>query len=528
MYTVLIVDDEMAVHQSIRLLGKWEDYDVTRILDAYNGCEALELLRENSVDLMLVDIKMPKMGGLELIERSKALPKPPRVIIISGYGDFQYAQFAVRLNVEDYLLKPINRHEFAETMERTMERIVQSRFSKNEQENGISTPLAYEQLLKHLLYSEQESSLVSQHSLLETILPTGKTYRVMTVYVLNFQEINEALFLGDTYSAYAAFCNVMNEKCSEIGKGYSFSDDKQPNAIVVVVSLEQNQSLNMLKHALFKIVGAFDEIFHAKIVIAVSEAQEKVNLLKSSYEKTRGFLQQINLLGNPHGSFFVTDSSFSKQTACVPSMDSGLLTNIFQTQNFSAAKRMVEDYVVQLQENKYYSPEIAERVVFEWLAALEYIGRQLGSAFLTVQYNISIHEIAKAGYELKALQAFLEKTIEMLINQYAQMQEDSSKSIPKAIKEYIDSYYYTKIGLSTFSEQFFLNKDYLSKLFKQEYGYGISEYLLMVRMKQASYLLKESDLTIRAIAEQVGFPDNNYFSKAFKNFYGCNPKDVRE
>lgn len=243
MYSIMIVDDEEAIHQAIKVIGDWKKYQVTQILDAYNGQEALDLLHENLVDLVFLDIKMPKIGGLEFIERLKKLTLSPRVIIISGYNDFEYLQFAIRAGIEDYLLKPINRHEFGETMERTMENLKKDRLIRTQVELDkiTSEPLLTECFLKQLIYSRGDL-LKEREKFDEYIVhQEDNCCRVVQIYISNFDKIAQFMFEGDSYSAYKAMCDTVNKESDSIKKICSFRDDMQWNTIIAVIIYEKRK-----------------------------------------------------------------------------------------------------------------------------------------------------------------------------------------------------------------------------------------------------------------------------------------------
>lgn len=522
----MIVDDEEAIHQAIKVLGNWEKYQVTKILDAYNGQEALELLHKNWVDLIFLDIKMPQIGGLELIKQLQAFSFCPRTIIISGYDDFEYLQFAIRAKIEDYLLKPLNRYEFEETIDRTMDRLGKDRLTKLQMEqNEIgSESLLTEHFLKQLIYAMGNLS-IKQKEFDTYVFQRQKCCRVAQIYISNFDKINQSLFNGDSYLAYKALCNVIVEESKVVGEVRSFRDDMQWNTIVVVIVYENNILLEALKQNFLKIDRCLREKFQAEITIGLSTICSNENSLQKCYDEVKDFLFRVNILKNQQKLFIIETECINDIFKLIP-VDRGILLSAFQTQNLNLVEKIIEEYFVQIKQNKFYSHKAAGKIIFEWITALEYIQIYLNVSFIDLQYDTVMDELIKAGYLIDAAKDILKKLVNRQIKQYSNMQK-SNERIPQIIKEYIDRNYFTKIGLNTFSDYFFLHKDYLSRLFKAEYGFSIAEYLMRVRMKKAKELLEKSDLSVKHVGEQVGFPDNNYFSKAFKNYWGFSPTEIK-
>lgn len=522
----MIVDDEEAIHQAIKVLGNWEKYQVTKILDAYNGQEALELLQQSWVDLIFLDIKMPQLGGLELIEHLQGLSFYPRIIIISGYDDFEYMQFAIRMKIEDYLLKPLNRYEFEETLDRTIAKLEKDKLTKlkMEQNETGSESLLTEHSLKQLIYAMGDLS-VKQEKFSKYVFQRQKYCCVSQIYIANFDKINQSVFNGDSYLAYKSLCNIIYKQSKTIGESCSFRDDMQWNTIVTIIVYENNQPLEGLKQNFLKINKSLKEKFQAEVTVCISSACSNETSLQECYNKVKDFLFRVNILKNDQKVYIIETECINDTFHFIP-VNRAILLSAFQTQNLNLAEKTIEDYYVKIMQNKFYSHKIAGKIIFEWITALEYIQTYLNVSFNDLQYNTIMDDLIKAGYLIDSAKDILKKLINKQIKQYSNMQK-SNERIPEIIKTYIDRNYSTKIGLNTFSDYFFLHKDYLSRLFKAEYGFSIAEYLMRVRMKKARELLENSDLSVKLIAEQVGFPDNNYFSKAFKNYWGFSPTEIK-
>ena len=123
MYSVLLVDDEPSVLTGLRYVIDWDEYGVEIAGTASNGTQALELLRELPVDILITDIQMPQMGGLELLQQVRAQNMDLRCIILTGYDDFKYVKKAAQLGIENYLLKPVSPEELSETLLNTITKI---------------------------------------------------------------------------------------------------------------------------------------------------------------------------------------------------------------------------------------------------------------------------------------------------------------------------------------------------------------------------------------------------------------------
>lgn len=540
MYKALLIDDEQPAIQALRVLGQWESHGVNTILAASDGQQGLDMLMAHKPDIVMVDMKMPRMMGTEFLEEAVRLHPAAKYVVVSGFDDFQYTKQAIKTGALDYLLKPIKRQELNSVIERAVQELQADADAKRKDiASGIlyniSAPLLKEKLFADLM---DNSGRYHQMEELEHLLQLDAertTAMLGSVLILNLDDVCQKKFRGDAAAFYYAFTNGMNELCGE--DAFSFKRAKGAQEIVVVLPTavgdkEQSAVISRLRAALDKL----GQLFGTVCAAAVSEGIYRLDALNAGYEDANERLEQVNLLSAQTGDQQVYTERLSSITRAHPINYTSLLVRkdsflqALESSGFRYAEHQIEEHWQAVRATAVFPIERMRMAIIEMRMLAEGAIDRFSASREERQAMLQSFDAAFSG-KLFAFTAFQQSVTEWfhtLFDRLATLGKPDDKLSPDKIKAYIDAHYAEDLSIATFTRQYFVSKEHLLRVFKGKFGFGIHEYMTKVRMEQAKRLLSDPDVRVQSIGEQVGFEDVNYFRKAFKKHVGLSPSEYRE
>ena len=510
LYSVLIVDDEKIIREGIANALPWEElgFFVEDLVD--NGFTALEKLREKPSDIAIIDVKMPVMNGLELVEKAREEGIPTEFIIMSGYDDFEYANKAMLYGVKYFLLKPTDPDEIISALQGTKELICQKR----------------ESLLLLDKYNESHiklKKLMKEQFLRDCIL--GRNYS------------------SEERDYYAKFFDIEGREFSAIA--VRASRDEEAGDIFWVRSIAEE----FFAGKLFLCTIVHDLLYFVIERISNEElfacTQKLVENIKSYGFKniTATFSHEWNILDSAqnnndlemciHFRFWVPDAEiitiddvdFDKSNTQSVSFDSQILVNCLRCGDYDNAKAEVDMFFKLLQEKKT-NIEFAKTNVI--LLCINLINIDNSG---TEEYMGVINDIHKIE-TLTEIQSYIILLIKNLAEKnLSRIKKKSNKKIDRMLECIEENISKEEFSLKWMSENLlYFNTDYLGKLFKKEKGISFTNYVIQRRIEIACKLLDENpQLKIYELAEKTGFGDNpRYFSQVFRKVMGVSPLDYRK
>lgn len=534
MYEVLIVDDHTHLVDSLAIGLPWERMGISNVYKAYSGEEALELLNYRSVDIVVTDIQMNGMTGLELIARINKKWKNTKAVIITGHDEFQYAKEAIQQQVCDYLLKPVSNEELEATLRHIMDRITEEGHKLLNQEQ--------------FNYRFRES-LPKLRELFLFDLLSGKNYPVsvlkdkLQLYELAIQTDREAILLGmrveenysnkDLYSLslmeYAMF-NIVEEVFSNdynimhCKDSYDYlifliqvKETEEPNKVTSVAiedlaRLSQHQIKVYLKSKVSIVLsnwGAFPHDMHTMYHSTLSTYTDYIGYQTESFfhvtQKKEAF--EIRHLAELYRSqTFMELIDVEQWTAFEHKLN--LIFDELEGAGSGAREYGIEIYVNLMQAYSYYLHKKGKRI-------FDVFGREIDK-MLRID----------AGWSLEPLKEWAFSSF-VQIKTYSDSRSDNIRfDLMERIRRFIQENI-IDITLQTVADHVNLHPVYVSNLFKQEAGENFSNYVLRLRMEKANQLIKHRDMKISEIAHEVGYQKPQYFIKLFKSYYGMTPQEFK-
>ncbi|MGQ3477190.1 response regulator transcription factor [Paenibacillus sp. TY11] len=543
MYNVLIIDDEEPLREAIRIVGDWGNLGIEHIYEATNGRLGMELLGQHHIDVVMVDMKMPEMNGIEFLRAIEKAYPHMLTIVISGYNDFEFTRQAIQSRVVDYLLKPINRQDLNQALRKAVDILESREQSKNKFiSQNITLNMSLPKLKEKLYLSILDGSFKRQAN--TALLPLigadqpGNRFGVIVLRLLNRDEIRRTRFHGDADLMDFAVTNVLAQTSDERLSCFSFSHPRREREVVSICTLAPGQEEHMallLAQVTQKAVANLHGLFSMVVAAGVGKPCTDVLELAPAYMDAKTLIHSTDVLKLEGASILHTVPRQMITSEEVPWTDRLLsIQKDAHTGQANRAKVLLNDLLKQLAAGPIFRLQDADRMMreFHFLlreAAVELAAsvasnqeRALGELGRVAEGDLSADFTSFAHYGQR-----LTRMLELYIAGVQHAQAGNQPFDITDIKRYIDRYYFEDIKISFFAETYFLSREYLMKLFKQQFGYGIHEYVQKVRMDKAKELLGDSSLKIQEISDMLGYKDKNYFSKAFRNYYQVSPSEYR-
>lgn len=514
MYNILVVDDEK-IHREglIMLLEKICPNDM--LWEASNGLEAMEIMDNISCEIVISDIRMSEMDGLQLQKKVKAGYPETAFVIVSGYADFAYAREALQFHASDYLLKPVD----AEELRQVIKKIKKSRNQDQTQKKKVDQ---MERRLKESAFGYMEWLLNQyiHHTQRKVWEPLREMFPLKQEGYLMLIRVNKLhLILNEeTKREIGYFIKKHLINTSSI----TFHVSGTENLLAVLAlsgqRIEQKQISQIeefIRNTLIleknRIYFAVSPLYPDMESCGKKAYEETLAALKYSFYEEERYLQAEKYLsdGNREGS-----------------VDSEEILDAIKEGNLEKSEEIFEKVTELLSENKKVQPDIFKRkIVFFFFRILRYMEPYLKSEHLSELNKLDNCLIECQWYsELKKKSAELIKNI-ISFREIADSQETDPLDNSR---KYIEEHYREEISLEQIAALYHFNASYFSTLFKQRFGISFSEYLANIRMEKAENLLKTSADKVREIAVDVGYKDPNYFNRAFKKRYKMTPEEFRK
>jgi two-component system response regulator YesN len=503
MYRILIVDDEKIERNGIKMLLKMGGFDL-EVHEACNGKEALEFLETQQVDILLTDMKMPYIDGMELLKRVSAKDSHMKCIIFSGYSEFEYAKNAMKMGVKDYILKPVDPEEFRKTMTGVLEELDQQAVSLSKEAETDSF------MKEHILYS-----LVNG---MDAEVVRSRTERFYDEKEINHYNRMLLLEVRDD------FFGKTEENMDEFFEGlipekFKFLNLNEQQSVLFV---EDVATLDF-KELAEKILEAFSQKYSRKCYVAVSEKMETPvveiggtfealeNCMESKfyYPDSRVFLQEEK---KESGLFEKMDEdALSKQLKQDMKMkDISSLREHFETmchryrQNSAVSQAHIKFMFSNLLKDFYeFLPEDKEQNLDQEIEEL---------------YNAT---------EIEQVLAVINRNIDRLEQEFGCNPQMNHREI-ESVKKYIYENYSKEISVDYLAEMVYMAPSYLSHVFKKETGQNLSKFIKAYRMEKAREMLEETHNKIVNISLEVGYPNVSYFCQSFREYFGVSPQKFRD
>ncbi|MFE5320029.1 response regulator [Paenibacillus sp. NPDC056579] len=513
MYRVLLVDDEPIARIGLRTTFDWEENGFQLIGEASNGQKAMPWIERNEVDILITDIAMPVMDGLELMRAAREHCSRIKVVLLSCHNDFEYVREGIRLGASDYLLKPtLETADLKNVLDKLKEQITEERKKQEhyQRQELNGKRLEMEKALIKLLVSEE--------------LPAGLE--------------SDFSWLEEGYRMIVCLLDGASKLRTEEG------------GIFIDIMLDEVQAgfYEWMDRGIAFRVGA------DQLILAIPERNQEEALTRQklhgfhSHLKAKGYSFTMGVSSRIHGSGSLKQAyregeetarlRFYMGPECVRFYREGLLTRKAQGEDMEWVKSALKNALTEGFQDK--AAQYVEKVVrcwtYEHRTPVEVMreAQELLSLFQLCRWNkplpLEQAEALRMMESVEEMRALLWTAFEGVWKSEDEIEEESGfhrRIIEKAV-EYMKQHFTKAISLQDVADHVSVSKNYFSEMFKKVTGQNFIDYLIHLRLKRSSALLQTTTLKVYEVAEMSGFNDVKYFSKLFKKMMKMSPAEYRE
>lgn len=537
MLKIFLAEDEVVVRETIKRMIPWEELGFELVGEAADGEMALPLLIRQQPDLLITDIKMPFMDGLTLARLAKKEIPGLKVVILSGYDDFNYAKQAIGIGVEDYLLKPITKNALIERLSEIRSRYEHEKTQKEYYEKFQREMQAYEKNSSRDFFEALVGGSMDMMEVYKRAEKLGLDIVAEAYNVLIFTMNCDEDFSGqrDEYSSWEA---ESLELLENFFAGHSSAMLFRSNIFSYGVLLKgQRETIEENTRAcvdeIRKILSRQDG--RREWFLAVGQSVDRLSQIQKSYHTaSRAFSQrylydenilyydEMETMEHPGGQAETEDNAYLQKVdvnALNPAILQKFLSNGLQeeTENF------VKDYFYAIGQEPMESLVFRNYVILNVRFSVISFIKGLGCDADTEEV------LAESGKNMESAIAYAKKMISQAIEIRDQNSGNKNRSILKTAVDFIDSHYMDEeISLNTVANVANVSSNHFSALFSQNMGQTFIEYLTTLRMNKAKELLRCTGMRSSEIAGEIGYKDAHYFSYLFKKTQGMTPSDYRK
>ncbi|BBI31568.1 response regulator [Cohnella abietis] len=536
MLKVLIVDDEPIMRKGIFSKIDWEGLRLECVGEAKDGTDALERIRETRPNIVLTDIRMPEMDGLDFISRAKNFDPELRFVVISGYDDFQYAREAIRFGVSDYLLKPVTRDELRnsllkicdELLAQGNERDFRTVLLKHYEAN--ITALRQRKLTRLLQGSADAAAIADFRVYWDGLSESGYTVAVYRFEPIGFPHIG---FSSDEEDLiWYCIQNIVEQSMREMSQGcIVFRHGTLPDELIAIIACSQpgGMAIRQTQHTL----GSIRKYLRLDAVVGLGYPVNTAEELAASYEQAVTAARGAVLHGTgkvyPYSFLVSPDHKEQGGTPRITGEQERLLSIHLRERNEAWVWHWLEQRYEELSALPDATYIQFERLSLHIYSLLNNILRELtgdGDAMLPETGNFVSRLLSFRTWR-DAVEALME-TSRSVMRMISEPKSATGGDIVDEVKRYIGEFFNENITLSWVAEKYYIHPNYFSKLFKVKCGENFNDYVTRIRLEKAVNLMVNSELKLSEIAEMVGYDSAPYFSNVFRKVYGMSPSMYRE
>lgn len=528
LYNILLVDDETDVLEAMKKKIDWEALGFCLAGTAENGQEALEMAEQLHVDVVMTDIKMPYMDGLTLCKKLKENYRNIKVVIYSGFDDFEFAREAVHLEAEEYLLKPISSKDMENVFGKIKKKLDEE-FNQHRNVNKL-----YEYYRKSLPAMQEQFVM----GVLEGKITGERLKNMMEMYEL---DLNAPYYVVVNLYAEAAVkeqsektAQLLNFSLRDMAEEYlkekmSFYCINYLDEVIFIFMLQEDKEIENVLYHVDQICKMGSRVLDVQVTGAVGQPCNSLDTLLSSYQEAKTAMEYRTILGGSQVLYIKDIEPNPQDSVAFMEYDFQNLVRAVKIGDRKETDEAIQSFMDSLR-NGCITPNQYQLICMELSTELMKIGRS---------YKLRTKQIFGAGEHIPwqelykhlsvdELESWLREICNNLRHTLRHERSDSTIRLTEQAKAYIGEHYKENdLSVETLCHQLNVSAAYFSTIFKKEVGLSFVAYLTKIRLEHAVELLRTTEDKTYVIAEAVGYTEPNYFSYVFKKQYGISPSKYR-
>ena len=532
MYRILLVDDEILVRDAIKENIDWKSIDCELVGDCENGKQAAEFVQEHPVDIVLTDILMPYMDGMELSHFLHDNYPDIVIVIFSGFGEFEYAKKAIQYGVSEYLLKPVTAMELTGVIEKMKQKVDQQRREKSKMDKLAQNSEKYrknEQIIRSKNMEALVNCTTDVNKTIQRLSEMGIDISAASYRVALFDiDLYSGMYKLDTEkrqeSALMAFVlfNISDEIVTREKAGIAYQEGNNRVGILFQETWSRNFT-SKTKEICREIQQKTKEVMGFDVSMGIGKWVKKPEELIQSHDMAEQTLQYRYLLG---GNLLIDMEE--QHPVQEINLDESLedlkeFMKTGQKEQVDQTLAMIEEAIRQALMEKSRACMYLQQVIRTMDNACEDVSADMDR--IREDRDELLRQVTdQKSFEdaCKVVQKHTDRIFEIL----SEMNTSSSERQARLAIDYIQKNYMDPdLSLNSICSYLNISTSYFSTIFKDETGETFTEVLIRTRMEKARELLEKTTMKNYEIAEKVGFSDPHYFGISFKKMTGCTPTE---
>lgn len=528
MRRVIIVEDDAIVRTYLRNLIEWESLGFTILGEMENGLEAKKFVEANQVDIVITDISMPVMNGIDLIKNINEISKLTKIIVLSCYSDYDFIREALKCGVCDYILK---QHLKAESLIELLKKIDKSLDDEQGDIKNSSKGVHIDKsnILNNLINGVTLTSEDFKGQYYEyDYLFNASRYYIFVLKIDDYESIKETVSFQEI-KKYNSDIALFIEKCLKGENLNGISGITRNNEIIALFGLSTSEDIKEIRikaHTVFNQIRNYIKenltyTYSATVSYYFSDMVE----ISQVYKIAKSALESYMLFSKDN--IFFIESDKVQYSIMLTLEDQKSLLNAVIEGNEIQAEYLVNSYIETLKKSAHKF-EISKMYLLDILNFILKIAVKFEiDTFTLFNCNYIPYEKIESMRNIYELKDWFVDIVKKLINQSNDRNFIHRRDIMKAI-EYIENHYTEDLSLTDVSKYVMISPNYFSMIFKKEVGESFSEYILKLKLEKSKLLLKNDDKKVYEAAEESGFRNNQYFNRVFKEYYGMTPLEFKK
>ena len=510
MYRVLVVDDEPAVFEDLNLMVRWSDLGFSEADTATDGEEALGKMEKENYDLIITDIRMPGMSGLELLKTLHEKSSRTKMLVLSGYGEFHYATEAIQYGVKGYLLKPMDKTEFTGMLQKIKAEL-DSEY-KNRADKMKRQALAKDRFLYDLVSGIlPEAEILSgaaefgfeagQYPYMVALCEIDGFYNMLASNVEEARNAGKALrILAEKTMSRLCRCDFYGDADGLMG---------------IVIHAKEALSQARVESLLSRLCDSAVKELKIHLHIGYGNFGEGLRSLSLSRKNALHALERRFITADSRVVSYA-QVEFNDDSLWHLNWDSRQLLDAVETGDFVLIRSRVEEFAAKLSE-EYFPREMITNLIFELCTII----RQSGGAPEQIFHYSDIRSFLEKFSNVDELTEWLAVLCQRTVGYRNSFVSDEKNSrIVDQVRKYLDENYCADTTIKELSQMFFINSGYLGQLFKKRVGDNIKDYVNKKRISEVKKLSTAGNLPVGTIIKKAGYRNPGYFYKKFRDYEG--------
>lgn len=491
MYSVYLLDDEPFILEGLKYIVPWEEYGFEIVGSSNNGLDGYNEIINKNIDLIITDIMMPKMTGLELIEELKKSSYESNFIVLSAFQEFEYAKKAISIGAENYLLKPIDTDELSNNLKTVYTKL------KKKEKIASDDKLVKNNLLLSILTEEYSLDTEEKWNRLNN----------------NFKSSSYAVAIIEFKNRSNDISKIL-KNCID-NKQFMYCIQSHSKALLIIDEDDKSLIIDKLTALKNKIASVIED----NIYISLGKFVNSLNELHDSYQTANKISDYKIVYPNISWIKEYKDGSIDEGNINIEFEE---LKKILMNKDFSNTTEYIKDMFINLKNEKTSPKQIKMKAIEIFLNVYNYFNdtKLMKGLNIYLENAINNSTIDDIEFDLISMVKYMQSKLENT--------EESISPVIIKLLQHIETNYKDDLNLKEISESLNINSIYLGQLFQKETGILFSDYINNFRINKAKDLLVNTSLKASEIGDLVGYANKNYFYRKFKTIVGVTPSDWRK